>query len=448
MVHQHRGVRVDLRVRIRLQRRVHNRRIQLDRGRVGAPVGNLDGLSWRDHPDRNGLVRHALDLDVVLTAHRVQADLRGVLGPERPVEVRRLHLLASPAVVLVDGDFHGAARLPLDPDFLVVSGAAHVHPIGKEAVVVARTLGQRIAPAAQRLLQIRAVFLVQRRREAMDRLRDDRVGELRHDLAGDCLPVFLVERHQEAPVGITPGERQLVDRGIARGESGELLGVVLGDGGNDAVESAERLVAVARDRLPEALAVLLEPGPAPLEDVPIPVSHEDVDQPGAQVGARVHPLVAPVLEPVEEGQRVRNHGRFLEPALDPLLQEPEHAGVLVELAEAWIVGQDRELRRRMEDAGRVEQRWDHQRAVGLRGARLVLEEVADPGVARVGVERAARLLVDRSERPGVAVAALEVQVDRLHSPREAIRAEPSVEGIQIEQRHLDWGGPRVAPVLA
>ena len=259
----------------------------------------------------------------------------------------------------------------------------------------------------------------------------------------------LVERHQEAPVGIAARERQLVDRRVVRTEPRELLGVVLRDRGNDAVESAERLVAVARDRLPDPLAVLLEPGPAPLQDVSIPVSHQDVDEARAQVAAGVHPFVVVLLEPLKERQRVRDHGRSLDLALDPLLDEPDRAGVLVEVAEARIVGQHGQLGGGVEHVGSIEQRGDQQRAVGLRGADFVLEEIADPGIPRVLVEQLlARVLVDRTERPGVSVGALEVQVRGLRSAAAAIRPQATVEGVQVEQRHLDLGGPRVAPVLA
>src|SRR2546426_7456490 len=41
-----------------------------------------------DHTDPDGLIGHAIDQDPVRAADRVQADLRGVLGEERPPEVR------------------------------------------------------------------------------------------------------------------------------------------------------------------------------------------------------------------------------------------------------------------------------------------------------------------------------------------------------------------------
>src|SRR5207302_4570107 len=106
------------------------------------------------------------------------------------------------------------------------------------------------------------------------------------ELAGDRLPLCFVEGHQETPVGEAARERQLVDRREARTESGNLLRVVLGQRWEDTVESAECLVAVAGDRLPDAFALTLVPRPPPLGDVPIPVSHQHVDQPGTQVRAR------------------------------------------------------------------------------------------------------------------------------------------------------------------
>ena len=153
----------------------------------------------------------------------------------------------------------------------------------------------------------------------------------------------------------------------------------------------------------------------------IPVSHQDVDEARAQVAAGVHPFVVALLEPLKERQRVRDHGRSLDLALDPLLDEPDHAGVLVEVAEARIFGHHGQLGGGVEHVGNIEQRGDQQRAVGLRGADFVLEEIADPGNPRVLVEQPlARVLVDRTERPGVSVGAREVEVRGLRSAAAAI----------------------------
>ena len=111
--------------------------------------------------------------------------------------------------------------------------------------------------------------------------------------------------------------------------------------------------------------------------MPIPISHQHVDQPGTQVRARVDSFVVAPVEPLEQRQRVGNLLRTVEPVLDPLFQETDHAGIATELGEAWIVGQDRQLRRGMENVYGVEQRRDHQRSVGLRGARFVLIKIAN-----------------------------------------------------------------------
>src|SRR5207237_8301368 len=100
------------------------------------------------------------------------------------------------------------------------------------------------------------------------------------------------------------GEGELVDGRILLVEAGELLRVVLRDRGNDAAEPAERLIAVARNRPPELLASFREADPAPLVEVAVPVSDQDVDEARAQVAAGLDLLVRPLLHPDEQVRRI------------------------------------------------------------------------------------------------------------------------------------------------
>src|SRR6266403_1714576 len=154
-------------------------------------------------------------------------------------------------------------------------------------------------------------------------------------------------------------------------KAGELLGVVLDQEREYAAEAAERLVPVPGDRSPGLLAAFVEADPAPLIEVAVPVSNQD-----------------------------------------------------------------------------VEQRRDHQRAARMQGAGQVLDDVADRGFPCLGIEVPGGVLVHRSKAPDASVPALEAEALRLLAPTAALRDEPAVEQLQIQDRHLDRRGPKLAPLPA
>ena len=95
----------------------------------------------------------------------------------------------------------------------------------------------------------------------------------------------------------------------------------------------------------------------------------------------------------------------------------------------------------MHDAGRIEERRHHERRSGMDGAGQVLEDVTEDGRSRIGVQQARHVLVDRSEDPGVAVAALQPEVPRLQASAAALRTEPSIETLQVEHGHFHGRRP-------
>ena len=283
----------------------------------------------------------------------------------------------------------------------------------------------------------------------MDGLGDDRVRELRDQLRRDRFPFRPLETDEEPAVHVAGGEGHLVDRRVGRSPPGDLLAVVLGQGRQRAVESAECGIAIAGDDPPDAPLALVQQDPSKLTDVPVPVSHQDVDQAGAKVVARVDVLVAAAVEPLEEGERLL---LLLDPrkaVLDPLFHQPEHPGEGSSvLAESWIVGHHHQLGRRVEDAGRLEERRDHQRAAGKIRAGHVLGEPADQSPARIWIENAGRILVDRSERPGASVGAFEAQLGRLQPAALTLGKQPAVKRRQIEDVDFDGRVPGLPPVGA
>src|SRR3989454_9074342 len=67
-----------------------------------------------------------------------------------------------------------------------------------------------------------------------------------------------------------------------------------------AVEARECLVAVPRDRPPPMDARRIEPRPAPLVLMPVPVPDEHIHEPGGKERARVDPVARTTLERSEE----------------------------------------------------------------------------------------------------------------------------------------------------
>ena len=232
-------------------------------------------------------------------------------------------------------------------------------------------------------------------------------------------------------------------------KTGDLLGVVLDQEREHAAEAAERLIPVPGDRPPGLLAAFFEADPAPLIEVAVPVSDQDVDQPRTQIIPRIDFLAGAFVQPDEEVDGVRDLPASGNGALHPLFEQPQHAGKSgTELAEPRIVRHHGKLRGRMEYAGGLEQRRDHERGARMHGAGQILDDVADRRFPRLGIEHPGGVLVHRSKAPDASVPALEAEALRLLAPAAALRTEPAVERLQIQDRHLDGRGPNLAPLRA
>ena len=183
--------------------------------------------------------------------------------------------------------------------------------------------------------------------------------------------------------------------------------------------------------------------------MPIPVADEHVDEAGAQVVARIDLVLRARLEPDEDVQRALEIVDAHLASLVPLFQQAEHACErLAELAQLRVVRHHRQLRVGMHHAGGVEQWIDHERPSGVDGAGQVLEDVAEDRRSRIGVQQARHVLVDGAEHPGMTVAALQPEVPRLQTSAASLRAEPSIEGVEVEHGHLHGRDPHVSPLLA
>ena len=107
------------------------------------------------------------------------------------------------------------------------------------------------------------------------------------------------------------------------------------------------------------------------------------------------------------------------PFVGPLQQHARHARIRVpKLAQPRIVGDHHEGVFRMENAGRLEERVDGQRAKRMERTDLVLDDVLDERSAELGDDVPDGIFVYGADDVAPTVIALEVQVDRLPvSPR-------------------------------
>ena len=149
--------------------------------RAGARDAHGDGLGGRGIDHRPALARR-----------RVEPDLGGLAGQEGAAEDR----LVAPADCYLDSRRHA-----LHLDGTGIGRVAHVHLVGEQLVELARRLGQMVAARAQIALQLLASLAKHRRRQLMDGIGDDRIGDLRLHLSGHLFPFAPFEGDQEAPVG-------------------------------------------------------------------------------------------------------------------------------------------------------------------------------------------------------------------------------------------------------
>ena len=180
----------------------------------------------------------------------------------------------------------------------------------------------------------------------------------------------------------------------------------------------------------------IESGPAPLVLVAIPISDENVHQPRGQEGAGIDPVARIALEVLEQLFRPRQLDRAGETHVvvgglgGALLDhsEQEAWSDTVEPSQPRVRrGQLRKLRFGVEDARRPEQRGDHERGAGMRGADLVLNHVLGERRTQLRGQGERGILVNGPEHVLTAVGAQEPEYLGLATPAAAGRCQPAGE---------------------
>ena len=108
--------------------------------------------------------------------------------------------------------------------------------------------------------------------------------------------------------------------------------------------------------------------------------------------------------------------------------------------------QQHDARLRVQHAGSVEQRCDHQRPTGMRRADLVLNHVPGKGRPQLGRQRQCGILVNRAEHVLSSILAQEAQHLRLAPAAATGRRQPAREAGQVQHLDLDGCPPQVAVV--
>ena len=219
----------------------------------------------------------------------------------------------------------------------------------------------------------------------------------------------------------------------------------------DAREVGEGLVPVLGQRPP---GLVPRPQVAPLEAVAVPVAEEEVEQPGAEVRRHVDVHVArgPVPPELLRGDdlvRAEESAVAIRSRQRVLVDRPRLAAEgRAELAQRGIVGHEDDLGIRVDDAGRLGQRRDHERRAGVVGHRLVLEDPGRPALAPLLGQDLGRVLVQRPEGVAAPVRAFQGEAQALHAAHLPHGREAAGVGAQVEHRHLDRRRPHRAVGLA
>ena len=197
---------------------------------------------------------------------------------------------------------------------------------------------------------------------------------------------------------------------------------------------------------------LLHARPFPLAGVPVDVVEEEIHQARLEQRAGVDALASVAVDQLPERVAVDDlEGAGKSLAVRGLsgrefdLAEP--AGELLRvLAEDRVVRHHHELRRRVEDAGGLEQRGRDHRGGRMLGADLVTDDFRrERSLQSLGK---VRKLVHRAERVFLSVPGLEAQRLRLHAATLLPGHEPAGEAMQVEHRNANGRGPEDAIILA
>src|SRR5207245_7655199 len=116
----------------------------------------------------------------------------------------------------------------------------------------------------------------------------------------DGVPNGSLEIDEETPVRHLAGEGEAPDARVVVAKPDDLRLIEARKPHQHAVEARECLVAVPRDRPPPMDARRIEPRPAPLVLMPVPVPDEHIHEPGGKERARVDPVARTTLEMLEQ----------------------------------------------------------------------------------------------------------------------------------------------------
>ena len=131
------------------------------------------------------------------------------------------------------------------------------------------------------------------------------------------------------------------------------------------------------------------------------------------------------------------------------LERPDQPGELLPvLAEPGMVRNHHQGVLRMEDAGGLHERIDHQRRGGHERADEVLEHLPHDRVLDVVLEPLGGVLVEGPDRVAAAVLPGEVEGDGLPEAAGPQRRQAASDGGEVEDRDLDGRGPEVPVVVA
>ena len=217
----------------------------------------------------------------------------------------------------------------------------------------------------------------------------------------------------------------------------------------------EGLVAILRDREPDVAISIGKTRPSPLAGMAVLVVDEKVHQSRLEKGSGINAVAATLFHVLPHGLRPADlagageSGGIAGTFGGMFLQRPDQAGkFLAVFPEPGIVRNHHERVLRMEDAGGLHERIDHQRRGWQQRADQILKDFTHDRVLDFVLQPLGGVFVERANRVAAAVFSGEVKRDGLPEAPGPKRRQTAPDAIEVEDRNLYGSGPEIPVVVA
>ena len=343
----------------------------------------------------------------------------------------------------------------LETGILVLVGRLDLDAASDQFVVPGDEFRQRVPPRLERLCEGFTDEFVVRSRQPTHGIVDDRIREFAAKRLDHFVPRGFVEFGQEIAIQLPTRHRQADHTRIRAFKLDRVRERHAYQHHGEAAVVNEGLVAILRYREPGMAVAIREARPPPLSEMTVFVIDEEVHQARLEKGPRIDAFARAVLQVIPHGLRPADlpgsgePGRIVGPLGRVQLEGPDQPGeVLPVLAEPRVVRDYHERMLRMEDTGGLHERIDDQRRRRHQRADQVVKNFTHDCVLDRVLQPPGGILVKRPNRVPAAVAPREVKGNGLPESAGSKWRQPAADLVQVENCHLDGGGPEIPVVVS